>query len=143
MSCREGAGPDRPCLAPVGVASARTATGPALYARGYHCGIIPADSGMVTKLAPFLGFPLTAGPAAHEELRQILEASTAAVAGRYRELAARLGYRVTIPDKAPPTWLVHLVLIYFKRLYLNKPSAALCQARPACDAFLDCHCPPN
>ena len=113
----------------------------ALYARGYHCGIIPADSGMVTKLAPFLGIPLSAGPAAHEELRQLLEASTTAMAGRYRDLAARLGYRVTIPDEAPPTWLVHLVLIYFKRLYLNKPPAALCQARPACDAFLDCSCP--
>ncbi len=113
----------------------------ALYARGYHCGIIPADSGMVTKLAPFLGIPLNVGPAAHEELRQILETSTAAMAGRYRDLAARLGYRVTIPDEAPPTWLVHLVLIYFKRLYLNKPPAALCQARPACDAFLDCQCP--
>ena len=113
----------------------------ALYARGYHCGIIPADSGMVTKLAPFLGIPLRAGPAAHEELRQLLEASTTTMAWRYRDLAARLGYRVTIPDEASPTWLVHLVLIYFKRLYLNKPLAALCQARPACDAFLDCHCP--
>jgi hypothetical protein len=113
----------------------------ALYARGYHCGIIPADSGMVTKLAPFLGIPLSAGPAAHEELRQLLEACTTARAGKYRDLAARLGYRVTIPDEAPPTWLVHLVLIYFKRLYLNKPPAALCRARPACDAFLDCQCP--
>lgn len=113
----------------------------ALYARGYHCGIIPADSGMVAKLAPFLGISLSAGPAAHEELRQLLEASTTAMAGRYRDLATRLGYQVTIPDEAPPTWLVHLVLIYFKRLYLNKPPAALCQARPACDAFLDCQCP--
>jgi hypothetical protein len=115
----------------------------ALYARGYHCGIIPADSGMVTKLAPFLGIPLSTGPAAHEELRHLLEASTTAMAGRYRDLAARLGYRVTIPDEAAPTWLVHLVLIYFKRLYLNKPPAALCQARPACDDFLDCRCPAN
>lgn len=113
----------------------------ALYARGYHCGIIPADSGMVTKLAPFLGISLSAGPAAHEELRQLLEASTTAMAGRYRDLAARLGYQVTIPDEAPPTWLVHLVLIYFKRLYLNKPPSRLCYARPSCDAFLDCQCP--
>jgi hypothetical protein len=112
----------------------------ALYARGYHCGIIPADSGMVTKLAPFLGISLSAGPAAHEELRQLLEAGTTAMAGRYRDLAARLGYRVTIPDEAPPTWLVHLVLIYFKRLYLNTPPVGLCRARPACDAFLDCLC---
>ncbi|MGC1285553.1 MAG: hypothetical protein WA895_21635, partial [Streptosporangiaceae bacterium] len=26
-----------------------------LYARGYHCGVMPVDSGMVTKLAPLLG----------------------------------------------------------------------------------------
>jgi hypothetical protein len=112
----------------------------ALYARGYHCGIIPVDSGMVTRLAPFLGIRLSAGPAAHEEFRQVLEASTAAMASQYRDLATRLGYRVSIPEGASPTWLVHLVLIYFKRLYLNKPPARVCRARPACGDFLDCRC---
>lgn len=33
-----------------------------LYARGYHCGIIPVDSGMVTRLAPALGVPCPAAP---------------------------------------------------------------------------------
>jgi endonuclease III len=111
-----------------------------LYARGYHCGIIPVDSGMVTRLAPFLGIELSQGPAAHEQLRQLLEASTSAIADRYKDLAAQLGYQVRIPDDADPTWFVHLVLIYFKRLYLNRPGPRLCQLRPACPAFLDCGC---
>jgi hypothetical protein len=111
-----------------------------LYARGYHCGIIPVDSGMVTRLAPFLGIELSQGPAAHEQLRQVLEASTSAIADKYRDLAAQLGYQIRIPDDADPTWFVHLVLIYFKRLYLNRPGPRLCQLRPACAAFLDCGC---
>lgn len=114
-----------------------------LYARGYHCGIIPVDSGMVTRLAPFLGIRLASGPAAHEQFREILETCTAAMPGRYRELAGRLGYRVHIPDDADPTWLVHLILIYFKRLYLNRPAPRLCPRTPACDDFLDCQCTPG
>ncbi len=113
----------------------------ALYARGYHCGIIPADSGMVTKLAPFLGIPLSACPPRTRNSASCLRRARLPWRGEYRDLATRLGYRVTIPDEAPPTWLVHLVLIYFKRLYLNKPPAILCRARPACDAFLECQCP--
>lgn len=112
----------------------------ALYARGYHCGIIPVDSGMVSNLAPFLGIGLRPGPIAHEQFRQLLEASTSTMAGRYKDLAGRLGYQVHIPEDADPTWFVHLVLIYFKRLYLNRPGPRLCQLRPACQAFLDCGC---
>jgi hypothetical protein len=112
----------------------------ALYARGYHCGIIPVDSGMVTRLAPFLGTGLSPGPAAHEEFRQLLEARARAMSGEYRNLSARLGYQVRIPCDADPTWFVHLVLIYFKRLYLNRPGPRLCQRRPACPSFLDCGC---
>lgn len=111
-----------------------------LYARGYHCGIIPVDSGMVTRLAPFLGIELSPGPTAHEQLRHILEADTSAMAGEFRDLSARLGYQVAIPGDADPTWFVHLALIYFKRLYLNRPGPRLCQLRPACSAFLDCGC---
>jgi endonuclease III len=112
----------------------------ALYARGYHCGIIPVDSGMVSKLAPFLGLRLGTGPAAHEELRELLQAGATEMADRYKELAARLGYQVHIPEDAAPTWFIHLVLIYFKRLYLNRPGPRLCPRTPACDAFLDCRC---
>jgi hypothetical protein len=112
----------------------------ALYARGYHCGIIPVDSGMITRLAPFLGVRLSSGPAAHEQLRRLLEQSTVAMADRYRDLASGLRYRVHIPDDADPTWFTHLVLIYFKRLYLNRPGPRVCPRRPACPAFLDCGC---
>jgi endonuclease III len=113
----------------------------ALYARGYHSGIIPVDSGMVTKLAPFLGLPAGRGPRAHEELRHLLQAATSVMPGKYKELAARLGYQVHIPDDAAPTWFVHLTLIYFKRLYLNRPHPQLCPRRPACGDFISCHCP--
>ncbi len=112
----------------------------ALYARGYHCGIIPVDSGMVTRLAPYLGIRLGAGPAAHEQFRHLLEAGVSAMAGRYKELVAGLGYQVNIPQEADPTWFVHLILIYFKRLYLNRPGPRLCPRTPACDLFLDCGC---
>jgi hypothetical protein len=112
----------------------------ALYTRGYHCGIIPVDSGMVTKLAPFLGIRLPSGPNAHERFRHVLQASTIGMADQYRDLTSALSYRITIPDDAKPTWFVHLVLIYFKRLYLNGPAQRLCPLRPACGCFLDCEC---
>lgn len=112
----------------------------ALYARGYHCGIIPVDSGMVTRLAPFLGIQLSPRPDAHEQLRHLLQAAASSMTDRYRELASTLGYDVHIPQDADPTWFVHLVLIYFKRLYLNRPGPRLCARRPACADFLDCSC---
>ncbi|MDT0344128.1 DNA ligase-like domain-containing protein [Streptomyces litchfieldiae] len=109
-----------------------------LNARGYHCGIIPVDSGMVSKLAPALGIVLPPGPVAHERFRHVLEAAVRARSADFRALAARHGQRVTIPEDAPPTWWVHLVLIYFKRLYLNGPSARLCSRRPLCTRIVDC-----
>jgi endonuclease III len=112
----------------------------ALYARGYHCGIIPVDSGMVTRLAPFLGIRLSPGPGAHEQLRHLLQAASGSMTDRYRELASTLSYDVRIPQDADPTWFVHLVLIYFKRLYLNRPGPRLCARRPTCADFLDCRC---
>lgn len=111
-----------------------------LYARGYHCGVIPVDSGMVTKLAPLLGVNLASGTAGYEQLRQLLQLSVLAQAEAYRELATHLDYRVTIPPGGPPTWFAHLVLIYFKRLYLNWPRHQLCPRRPACPELLDCSC---
>jgi len=114
-----------------------------LYARGYHCGVIPVDSGMVTKLAPLLGITLATGPAAHEHLRTLLQSAAVAKADAYRKLVSRLGYDVTIPGDAPPTWFVHLVLIYFKRLYLNRIAPELCVRRPACAELFGCHCLPE
>jgi len=112
----------------------------ALYARGYHCGIIPVDSGMVSKLAPYLGLRLSSGPVAHEQLRELFQASATGMADRYKNLVHQLDYRVHIPEDAAPTWFVHLVLIYFKRLYLNRPGSRLCPRSPACNVFLDCRC---
>ena len=93
-----------------------------LNARGYHSGIIPVDSGMVTKLAPALGIDLPTGPVAHEKFRHAIEAAVHARPDDFRELAAQHDHAVAIPDGVEPTWWAHLVLIYFKRLYLNGPS---------------------
>jgi hypothetical protein len=114
-----------------------------LYARGYHCGVIPVDSGMVTKLAPLIGIALPAGPRACEHLRGLLQSAVAAEPDTYRDLAARLRYQVSIPPPAQPTWFAHLALIYFKRLYLNRPSSRLCPRRPACPALIECLCQPT
>ncbi|WP_053679725.1 hypothetical protein [Streptomyces sp. XY66] len=117
-------------------ASYKVAQCAALYARGYHCGIIPVDSGMVTKLAPALGFTLPSGPAAHEHLRLLLEHAVARHTDALRALTA--DQNVTIPAEAAPTWWTHLTLIYFKRLYLNRPPARLCTRRPTCTTLTDC-----
>lgn len=109
-----------------------------LNARGYHSGIVPVDSGMVGKLAPALGIELPSGAVAHERFRHILEAAVDAHRDDFRALAVRHEYAVTIPDGIEPTWWVHLVLIYFKRLYLNGPSLRLCTRRPVCTQVVDC-----
>ncbi|MFJ6574180.1 hypothetical protein ACIQNU_42995 [Streptomyces sp. NPDC091292] len=109
-----------------------------LTARGYHCGIIPVDSGMVTKLAPALGIALPSGAVAHERMRHILEAAVHAHSAEFRSLVTDNEYRVTIPEGVVPTWWVHLVLIYFKRLYLNGPASQLCRRRPVCTKVVDC-----
>ncbi|MEV1005028.1 hypothetical protein [Nonomuraea sp. NPDC050202] len=126
-------------VAEVNGASYKVAQCAALYARGYHCGIIPVDSGMVGKLAPLLGIQVGGGTFAHERMRLLLEACAAADASRYRDLVTARGYRVTIPDQVTPRWWLHLVLIYFKRLFLNPPaSPRVCANRPVCSAVLDC-----
>ncbi|MFF8919370.1 hypothetical protein ACF08M_40330 [Streptomyces sp. NPDC015032] len=119
-------------------ASYKVAQCAVLYARGYHCGIIPVDSGMVTKLAPALGMSLPTSPIAHEDMRHVLEHAVRARPADFRALADLHGHKVTIPEDVDPTWWVHLVLIYFKRLYLNGPSPALCARRPVCSRVTDC-----
>ncbi|MFH9071335.1 hypothetical protein [Streptomyces alboflavus] len=124
-------------------ASYKVAQCAVLYARGYHCGIIPVDSGMVTKLAPALGASVGSGAAAHERFRCLLEEGVRARSVDFRRLVDALDYRVSIPAGVEPTWWVHLVLIYFKRLYLNGPSPRLCTRRPVCTRVVDCahvHC---
>ena len=109
-----------------------------LYARGYHCGIIPVDSGMVTRLAPALGLRLTAGPAAHEQMRRYLETHAATNGSRYRQLLRRHEHEVTVPQDTTPSWWLHLTLIYFKRRYLNHAHPRVCPHRPVCDQVMDC-----
>lgn len=119
-------------------ASFKVAQCAVFYARGYHCGIIPVDSGMVTKLGPALGVALPRGPVAHETLRTLLQRCVTDRARDYRELIERYGYRISIPTAAEPTWWMHLVLIYFKRLHLNRPGASVCRRRPLCVDVIDC-----
>lgn len=109
-----------------------------LYARGYHCGIIPVDSGMVTRLAPLLDFDLPATAYAHEQMRHLLQQALVERSDYYRQLAKRLDYRVTIPPGTPPSWWLHLVLIYFKRGYLNRSNPQLCPQRPVCEEVISC-----
>ncbi|MGQ4487596.1 hypothetical protein ACN6LM_004803 [Streptomyces sp. SAS_281] len=109
-----------------------------LTARGYHCGIVPVDSGMVTKLAPALGLVLPTGAVGHERMRHVLESTVHARSAEFRSLATDNEYQVTIPEEAEPTWFAHLVLIYFKRLYLNGPDPQLCRKRPVCSKVIGC-----
>lgn len=119
-------------------ASFKVAQCAVLYARGYHCGIIPVDSGMVTKLGPALGIALPRSPMAHETLRTLLQRCVTDRAREYRELVEQNGYQISIPATAEPAWWMHLVLIYFKRLHLNRPSTRLCPHRPMCIDVIDC-----
>ena len=119
-------------------ASFKVAQCAVLYARGYHCGIIPVDSGMVTRLGPALGVALPRGSAAHETLRILLQRCVSDRAHDYRQLIERNGYQISIPATAEPTWWMHLVLIYFKRLHLNRPGPDLCARRPICVDVIGC-----
>lgn len=119
-------------------ASYKVAQCAALYSRGYHSGVIPVDSGMVTKLAPVVGLTLPEHPRAHEQLRHALQHAAAARADEYRDLIISNEYAITLPAGATPTWWLHLVLIYFKRRYLNRPPADLCTRRPVCATLLGC-----
>lgn len=122
----------------VSYASYKVAQCAVLYSRGYHCGVIPVDSGMVTKLAPALGIHLPSGSVAHERMRALLQACLLDRASDYRALVGEHGYAVTVPAGTAPSWWLHLVLIYFKRLYLNRPGPRLCPRRPLCDQIIDC-----
>jgi hypothetical protein len=112
----EGLGPDDPdplespardfiatFAAGVDSASFKVAQCATLYARGYHSGIIPVDSGMVTKLAPVFGMVLEKGPQSHERMRLLLESCANADAAGYRELIDQHRYQVKLPDDTPPT----------------------------------------
>ena len=108
-----------------------------LYARGYHCGIVPVDSGMIARLAPALGLSLSSGAIAHEQMRLHLEAALDANGDHYTRLLYEQ-HAVALPARATPSWWLHLILIYFKRRYLNQQHARVCRQRPFCDQVMDC-----
>ncbi|GIF45227.1 hypothetical protein [Actinoplanes xinjiangensis] len=108
-----------------------------LYARGYHCGIIPVDSGMITRLAPALGLCLSSGAIAHEQMRLYLETHADTHGDHYRQLIYHQ-QAIALPARADPAWWLHLMLIYFKRRYLNQPHPRICGQRPFCDQIMDC-----
>ncbi len=113
-------------------ASYKVAQCAVLYVKGYHCGIFPVDSGMVTMLGPCLGLRLSRGDVAHEEMRKIVEECVQVDAQLYRQLVNDLGYadEITIPT-SPPVWWVHLVLIYYKRRFCNRHQPDACALREA------------
>jgi hypothetical protein len=101
-----------------------------LYAKGYHCGIFPIDSGMKDKLGPCLGMELPKGAYAHESMRKEIEAILHQYSPKYQKLATKLGYNnLQIPKDRAPTWWAHLALIYFKRTYCNQHDPAGCPLR--------------
>lgn len=111
-------------------ASFKVAQCAVLYAKGYHCGIFPVDSGMKDMLGPCLGLQLPKGPIAHEIMRKHIEGLLNSRATEYYELTRSLGYEeLAIPKDKAPIWWAHLVLIYFKRLYCNKRTPELCPLR--------------
>ncbi len=101
-----------------------------LYAKGYHCGIFPVDSGMKDMLGPCLGLHLPRGPVAHEIMRKHIETILNTNSTDYYNLALRTGYgELSIAENIAPIWWAHLVLIYFKRLYCNKKNPIQCPLR--------------
>lgn len=91
-----------------------------LYIRGYHSGVIVVDSGMKDLLGPCLGFTTGAADKGHELMRKQLEALAPKI--NYQNLLRETGY-TDIADSLDATevdhWWVHLVLIYFKRMFCN------------------------
>ncbi len=100
-----------------------------LYLRGYHCGIMPVDSGMKDVLLPCIGFVEQKGNIAHEILRKELEAIVNVL--ELEDIVRANGYSgfITIPNNKPLTWWSHLVLIYFKRYFCNKHKPNQCPLR--------------
>ncbi len=76
-----------------------------LYAKGYHCGIFPVDSGMKELLGPCLGLQLPKSPIAHEIMRKCVEHSLNSSPCRYYDLAQASGYAgLDLPVDTAPVW---------------------------------------
>lgn len=102
-----------------------------LYLRGYHSGIIPVDSGMVKTLGPCLGFPVPRGVHGYEVLRKELEELSRKI--DCSKIARAAGYQsLTLLENRPLTWWMHLVLIYYKRLFCNRGDPKSCPFKKEC-----------
>lgn len=111
-------------------ASYKVAQCASLYAKGYHCGIFPVDSGMKDMLGPCLGLQLPRSAISHEIMRKHIETLLNASALEYYELSQETGFEnLAIPRNQAPIWWAHLVVIYFKRLYCNKHTPESCPLR--------------
>lgn len=96
----------------------------ALYMKGYHCGIMPVDSGMKDVLAPCLGFSHQKGAYGHEELRNQFEKLVTDNSLALKDIMYKSYKELGLVDV--PSWWVHLVMIYYKRHFCNKKKAELC-----------------
>src|ERR1035437_4153283 len=77
-----------------------------LYARGYHCGIIPVDSGMCEMLAPVIPAPYAFSGKGHEVVRHRLECFAIRNEKFLREQAAHSLYAwIELPASVPTWWL--------------------------------------
>ena len=97
-----------------------------LYLRGYYCGVIPVDSGMKDIQLPCMGFEYIKNSKGNkilsEQLKEIIERND------FREIIEKNGYsNLNIENVENPTWLIHLILIYYKRLYCNKKNPKCCK----------------
>ena len=96
-----------------------------LYARGYYCGIIPADSGIKDYLAPCIGLNTTKTPFGHELARYQFEEISAQL--NLQQTARDLNYGdLNFPDNIALTWWYHLATINYKRYFCNNKKPDEC-----------------
>ena len=96
-----------------------------LYMRGYYCGIMPVDSGMIDIELLCIGFEKYNNAIGHDNLRKQLQLLIEN--NDLKEIIVSNGYEnLNIPDYSNATWWAHLVLIYFKRHYCNKHNPKNC-----------------
>jgi len=82
----------------------------ALYILGYHCGIMPVDSGMKRLFCPCIGLPAPNAPYGYEILRKQLENLTRSI--DYNQIAVKEGCEyLNLRESKQLAWWAHLVLI--------------------------------
>jgi len=86
-----------------------------LYARGYHCGIIPVDSSKADMLAPLIEPGLPSGPHRQEVVRRLVEHAVVERSDELHEIAESTGITLGIDRSVPPTWWVYLLLVACRR----------------------------